>query len=546
MKLTNLNIGVRLAAGYALVLVLLAGVALFGINGLNASNEAMHHIVDVNVEKMRLLEQMSQSTHVVARVIRTIALQSDEAAGRVEFKKIERARADYADANAALEKMQLDQAGRALMAEIKADREAALPLNNRFQELSKTDREAAVAFLLREAGPATTAWQDAIHKYMDLQRTKSRQDQKMADDSNRQARTLMLGATAAALLLGAATAWAIGRSITVPLAEAVRVARTVASGDLGSVIRADASDEVGQLLRALKDMNDSLHGIVCQVRGGADTIATASCEIAQGNLDLSSRTERQAGSLQETASSMEELTSIVKQNAEHARRGNELAGSASTVAVQGGAAVAQVVDTMDAISASSKKIADIIGVIDGIAFQTNILALNAAVEAARAGEQGRGFAVVASEVRNLAHRSAAAAKEIKSLIGDSVQQVGLGVELVGKAGATMESVVQSINGVAGVMADISSASEEQTAGIEQINQAICQMDQTTQQNAALVEQAAAAASSLEEQAAGLTRMVAAFRTGAPDAAPAPSGASRRRGQSALRLAPGPHGKLAAA
>jgi methyl-accepting chemotaxis protein len=247
------------------------------------------------------------------------------------------------------------------------------------------------------------------------------------------------------------------------------------------------------------------------VRSGADTIATASSQIAAGNLDLSSRTEQQASALEETASSMEELTSTVKQNSDNARQAGQLAQSASDVAVKGGAEVAQVVDTMGSINASSKKIVDIIGVIDGIAFQTNILALNAAVEAARAGEQGRGFAVVATEVRNLAQRAASAAKEIKSLIDDSVDKVNIGAKLVDQAGATMQEIVGSIRRVTDIMGEITAASREQTEGIEQVNQAIIQMDETTQQNAALVEEAAAAAASLQDQAGNLVELVSVFK-----------------------------------
>jgi methyl-accepting chemotaxis protein len=303
----------------------------------------------------------------------------------------------------------------------------------------------------------------------------------------------------------------LSRSITGPLSNAVSIARTVASGDLTSRIEVTSKDETGQLLQALKDMNDSLVRTVSEVRSGTDTIATASSQIASGNLDLSSRTEQQASSLEETASSMEELTTTVRQNADNARQANQLAVSAADVAVKGGSVVSQVVETMESINTSSRKIVDIISVIDGIAFQTNILALNAAVEAARAGEQGRGFAVVASEVRNLAQRSAAAAKEIKSLIGDSVDKVDAGSKLVGEAGSTMDEVVASVKRVTDIMSEILAASQEQSAGIEQVNQAIGQMDQVTQQNASLVEEAAAAAESLQDQASNLAAAVGVFR-----------------------------------
>jgi methyl-accepting chemotaxis protein len=295
------------------------------------------------------------------------------------------------------------------------------------------------------------------------------------------------------------------------MATALAAARQVADGDLTGKIEVRSGDETGQLLEALKLMNGSLVKIVGEVRQGTDAIATASGQIASGNQDLSSRTEEQASSLEQTAASMEELTSTVKQNADNARQANQLAVSASSVAVKGGAVVSQVVDTMGAINTSSRKIVDIISVIDGIAFQTNILALNAAVEAARAGEQGRGFAVVAAEVRNLAQRSAAAAKEIKTLIDDSVGKVDEGSKLVGEAGRTMEEIVDSVKRVTDIMAEITAASQEQTSGIEQINQAITQMDQATQQNAALVEEASAAAQSLQEQAQGLSIAVGVFK-----------------------------------
>ena len=317
-----------------------------------------------------------------------------------------------------------------------------------------------------------------------------------------------------ALLVIAAVGF-MGFKITVrlinSLEEAVHISRTVASGDLTGRIEVTSNDEFGQLMQALKEMNDSLVNIVGRVRVGTDTINTASAEIASGNLELSSRTESQASSLEETAASMEELTSTVKHNSENAKMANKLAQTASEVATRGGNEVSTVVQTMGTINDSAKKIVDIISVIDGIAFQTNILALNAAVEAARAGEQGRGFAVVASEVRNLAQRSAAAAKEIKELINASVENVEAGSRLVNQAGTTMTEVVNSIRQVTDVMAEITAASNEQSQGINQVNQAVIEMDSVTQQNAALVEEAAAAAGALQDQAAQLTEVVKVFK-----------------------------------
>ncbi|MES2126090.1 MAG: methyl-accepting chemotaxis protein [Pseudomonadota bacterium] len=348
---------------------------------------------------------------------------------------------------------------------------------------------------------------------------------------------LLLGTLAATAVLGAVIMLWMVRSITNPLDEAVRIAETVAAGDLSGDIIATGQDEIGTLLRALKNMHDSLGEIVGKVRAGSDAIAVASSEIARGNMDLSSRTEEQASSLEETASSMEEITSTVKQNGENAHEASKLASAASVVAVRGGEAVAQVVTTMDGINESSRKIVDIIGVIDGIAFQTNILALNAAVEAARAGEQGRGFAVVASEVRNLAQRSAAAAKEIKALIGDSVERVEAGSRLVGQAGTTMEEVVASVQRVTNIIQEIAVASGEQNVGIDQINTAIATMDAVTQQNAALVEEAAAAAGAMEQQAAGLTSAVSVFKIHPAFVVQAPAARSQPMRSPAPRTAP---------
>jgi len=357
--------------------------------------------------------------------------------------------------------------------------------------------------------PAQTNMQALIRLQLDA----AREEHEDALARYAQARILTIGLTLAGVAVGAAIAWLLIRGIARAIGEALRLARSVAAGDLTQSVRVDSNDEIGQLLGTLQQMNASLSDIVTQVRDGTDTIATASQQIAAGNQDLSARTEEQASSLEETAASMEELASTVRNNADNARQANTLALAASTVAERGGQVIQKVVGTMDEINDSSRKIADITGVIDAIAFQTNILALNAAVEAARAGEHGRGFAVVASEVRNLAQRSASAAKEIKALIEDSVQRAHAGGELVGQAGTTMREIVSSVRRVTEIMGEITSASGEQTAGIEQINAAVIQMDQVTQQNAALVEQAAAAADAMQDEALRLARAVGVFRTG---------------------------------
>ncbi len=346
---------------------------------------------------------------------------------------------------------------------------------------------------------------------MQLQLTVAKGEYDHAQSRFASVRMTSIAAIVVGVLIGSVFGIWLIRGIGSSLRQALELAQRVSEGDLTHVVEIKSSDEIGQLLQALKKMTESLVKIVSEVRTSTQTIATASSEIASGNLDLSSRTEEQASSLEETASSMEELTSTVKQNADNARQANQLAVSASDVAIRGGTVVSQVVDTMGSINASSKKIVDIIGVIDGIAFQTNILALNAAVEAARAGEQGRGFAVVASEVRSLAQRSASAAKEIKELIGDSVEKVDAGSKLVEQAGVTMNEVVDSVRHVTDIMAEIMAASQEQSTGIEQVNQAVMQMDQVTQQNAALVEEAAAAAESMKDQAANLAQVVSVFK-----------------------------------
>jgi methyl-accepting chemotaxis protein len=456
---------------------------------------------------------MRDAQRRIANGTRNIILLTAAVEMAAEEKNIAKAREDYASAEAVLQKKLTTETGKAILKKIDAARAITTPFQNKAIQLGLEDKtEEATAVIINEVAPRVKIQQAAIDEMLELQKHQNEASEETAKHDYTSAQILMISMSALAISLGILISWMVTRSITRPLAAAVEIAQTVASGDLTSYIEVTSSDETGQLMQALKDMNDSLVNIVDQVRTGTDTIASASSQIASGNLDLSSRTEQQASSLEETASSMEELTSTVKQNADNARQANSLAKSASDVASQGGAVVAQVVDTMSAINDSAKKIVDIISVIDGIAFQTNILALNAAVEAARAGEQGRGFAVVATEVRNLAQRSAGAAKEIKALIGDSVEKVQEGSKLVEKAGSTMNEVVESVKRVTDVIGEIAAASQEQSAGIDQINIAITEMDDVTQQNAALVEEAAAAAASLEDQAGKLAQVVSVFRS----------------------------------
>ncbi|WP_307732284.1 methyl-accepting chemotaxis protein [Massilia sp. MB5] len=379
------------------------------------------------------------------------------------------------------------------------------------QAIQENRWDDAEGILIKNINPSYRIGDGALKALAEFNEQTAVANQESVAANLRNTSYTVIGVLLVGLLISSAVGVVLVRAISVPLDEAMTIAVRVAEGDLTGRIESRSRNEIGALLQALGKMKGSLASIVAEVRQGSDTISSASAQIAAGNMDLSDRSCEQASSLEQTASSMEQLTSTVKQNADNARQANQLAVSASEVAIKGGDVVSQVVETMGSINSSSRKIVDIIGVIDGIAFQTNILALNAAVEAARAGEQGRGFAVVASEVRNLAQRSAAAAKEIKTLIDDSVNQVGSGARLVDQAGATMKEVVASIQRVTDIMGEITQASQEQTHGLEQINKAVGQMDDITQQNVALVEEAAAAAGALQDQAKGLSEIVSVFK-----------------------------------
>ena len=526
MKLNNMNIGGRLALGFGAILVIALAAILVGVFNLRQVAAATRAASELPLAKERLVSDWYRNTF--GSIVRTTALMrsTDPALPALLAPDAAATTKLVSELQKTVEPLLGSEAEKAAFKRVGEVRKAYIAARQASADARKAGDEAGAAVIVEKRFlPLAAQYAEGLRALLQMQRdsldTINRSIETLYQSALRQ--LLILGVLL--LALGAACGVLIARSITRPLQVAVALAQRVAEGDLSADITVDARDETGRLMLALKEMNGSLLRVVTEVRGGTDSIATASSQIAAGNLDLSSRTEEQAGALEETASSMEEMTSTVRQNAENARQASQMAASASNVARRGGAIVAQVVDTMGQINAASGKIVDIISVIDGIAFQTNILALNAAVEAARAGEQGRGFAVVASEVRNLAQRSAAAAKEIKQLIGASVEQVALGSSLVGNAGDTMQEIVASVQRVTDVIAEISAASGEQEDGIFQINQAIGQMDAVTQQNAALVEEAAAAAESLQNQAERLAAVVAVFKLSAV-AGPRPRSAGR--------------------
>ncbi|MCD6665734.1 MAG: methyl-accepting chemotaxis protein [Hydrogenophaga sp.] len=513
MKTTNgFGIARRLLAVSGVISLALAALAVVSYISLHAASDLANFTEKNRVPQLQAMSELELTVTQVSLQIRhaILARNPQELQGTLQYIADKRKHMDQV--MAAFEQRLFSPEGKAhfktlppMLAEFWKVGEANIAL------IQSGQKEEAFAFLVDRTIPARNVLLDAIHKGAEVQKTGLEADiGKIEASINRSAALLVAAVLVIAALLLSFSVW-VGAQLRRRVALAQAVTERVRDGDLTQPVQDDARDELTPLLAALNEMQGSLTRVVSTVRQGAEGVATASSQIAQGNQDLSSRTEQQASALEETSASMEEMGSTAQQNADNARAASQLAASASQVAVQGGQVVGQVVDTMREINASSRKISDIIGVIDGIAFQTNILALNAAVEAARAGEQGRGFAVVAGEVRNLAQRSAEAAKEIKGLIGASVERVEQGTALVDQAGSTMQEIVQSIQRVTDIVGEISSASLEQNAGVQQVSEAVSNMDQATQQNAALVEESASAAASLQHQADQLVKAVSVFR-----------------------------------
>ncbi len=508
--LKDARIGTRLAFGFSLALLFCIASIVVGLYQLNRVADATRETMALPLKKERLTADWYRNVFAGIRRTTAIAKSSDDSLAT--FFKDDVVATNSADIQKAFESLLSSDAERELFKRIGEARNQYLKTRDGSMKEKKAGNAAeALRILEQEYVPAARNYEKVLLELLSMQRAEIDRKAAEIEQAYRHGRDLMIALGVLLVLTCVGSAWLISRGITRPVGRAAELARIVASGDLTADISVESKDETGHLMQSLKDMNDSLARMVGTLANGTHAIVRAAGQIASGNRDLSARSEQQASSLEETASAMEELTSTVQQNAANARQANELAISASAIAKQGGQVVAEVVTTMRDIHSASGKISDIIAVIDGIAFQTNILALNAAVEAARAGEQGRGFAVVAMEVRNLAKRSGEAAKEIKTLINDSVDKVGAGTRLVDQAGLTMREVVESIHRVTGLMGEITTASNEQSAGIEQVSQAIVQMEQATQQNGALVEQSAAAAHAMREQADALAEIVDRYK-----------------------------------
>ncbi len=506
------KISTRLTAAFGVLLLLLVGLAVAAFSQLSAIEAALLDIADNWLPSVKVVNQVKTQAISTRVLIARHVLNTDDAAIAALDQQIVASRAKQDELRKQYEPLISSPEEKRVYEDFSAVWKKYAAINDQVLAHSRKNENDQARALYE--GVSLKAYDEAVallDKLVQINDDGSKASKTEALRIYRTAVTTLLVAAALAIAVAVAAALWLIRSITVPLARAVQAADLIAAGDLTQHIQADAHDETGRLLQSLDKMQQALVRTVSTVRQNSESVASASAQIASGNQDLSARTESQASALEETAASMEELGSTVRQNADNARQANQLAVNASTVAVQGGDVVAQVVETMKGISTASSKIADIIGVIDGIAFQTNILALNAAVEAARAGEQGRGFAVVASEVRSLAGRSAEAAKEIKNLIGASVERVEQGNVQAERAGETMTEVVNAIRRVTDIMGEISAASSEQSSGVSQVGEAVTQMDQATQQNAALVEQMAAAAGSLSSQARELVRAVAVFK-----------------------------------
>jgi methyl-accepting chemotaxis protein len=512
MNLNSLKIATKLWLFITVVLVFLVVIASIGIvrgGSIQADGRAQ---LDITDKLVQVTSRWNGLTETNAARNHAIIISSDPAVGAAFKDTVTATTEEISGLQKQLEALPLTDADKAQLTKIGDFRKTMIAARDQTRGAkSAGNSEEALKIFNAQYVPAMAAYIAGQKELIAMQQQRAK-DVQMATEARRKSNSfaIVIGLVVVVALIGLGTVWLV-RSIRDPLFQANEIAARIAQGDLSSHISTTRQDEFGQLLQSLASMNESLGRMVAQVRQSTDSIATASFEIAQGNNDLAQRTEHTSSNLQSTASSMDSLTATVQHSTENARQASALAANASKVAQRGGAVVTQVVTTMQEIDASSKKIADIISVIDGIAFQTNILALNAAVEAARAGEQGRGFAVVASEVRSLAQRSAEAAKEIKGLIDTSVQKVNSGTRLVTDAGATMQEIVESVGRVAHVIDEITSAATEQSAGIAGVNQAIGNLDQMTQQNAALVEQSAAAAESLREQADRMKEAVAVFR-----------------------------------